>query len=48
MRGLEHVKGAHPAQPGGYQDIDVAMTGAPVLPARTRHRGFGDLAATWG
>ena len=33
---------------GSAEDIDAAMTGATVLPAWTRHLGFGDLAATWG
>lgn len=33
---------------GSAEDINAAVTGATVLPARTRHLGFGDLAATWG
>lgn len=33
---------------GSAEDIEAAMAGATVLPSRTRHLGFGDLAATWG
>lgn len=33
---------------GSAEDIDAAVSGATVMPARTRHLGFGDLAATWG
>ena len=30
---------------GKASDIEAAMAGAQVLPERTRHLGFGDLAA---
>jgi transposase len=33
---------------GKAADIDAAMAGATVEPERTRHLGFGDLAAVWG
>ena len=35
---------------GSAQDIAAAMAGrdAASLPERTRHRGFGDVAAVWG
>lgn len=33
---------------GSAEDIDAAVSGATVMPARTRHLGFGDLAACWG
>ncbi|MQA17735.1 MAG: transposase, partial [Pseudonocardiaceae bacterium] len=33
---------------GSAEDIDAAMFGATVMPSRTRHLKFGDLAATWG
>lgn len=35
---------------GTAADIDAAMTArdAAAMPARTRHLGFGDLAAAWG
>lgn len=32
---------------GKASDIEAAMAGAQVMPERTRHLGFGDLAATW-
>jgi transposase len=32
---------------GSAEDIEAAMAGATVLPSRTRHLAFGDLAATW-
>jgi transposase len=32
---------------GKASDIEAAMVGAQVMPERTRHLGFGDLAATW-
>jgi transposase len=33
---------------GKAADIEAAMAGATVEPARTRHLAFGDLAAVWG
>lgn len=33
---------------GKAEDIAAAMDGATVLPERTRHMAFGDLAAVWG
>src|SRR2546422_1800696 len=33
---------------GSAEDIDAAMSGATAMPSRTRHLGFGDLAAAWG
>ena len=33
---------------GKATDIEAAMAGATVEPARTRHLAFGDLAAVWG
>ena len=33
---------------GSAEDIEAAVSGAAVMPARTRHLGFGDLAAAWG
>ena len=32
---------------GSAQDITAALDGASSVPARTRHLGFGALAATW-
>ena len=32
---------------GKASDIEAAMAGAQVMPERTRHLGFGDLAAAW-
>ena len=32
---------------GTADDIDAAMDGVTVLPDRTRHLAFGDLAAAW-
>jgi transposase len=32
---------------GKASDIEAAMAGAQVMPERTRHLGFGDLAAVW-
>jgi len=32
---------------GKASDIEAAMAGAQMMPERTRHLGFGDLAATW-
>ena len=32
---------------GSAADIDAAMGGAVAVPAKTRHLGFGDLAAVW-
>lgn len=32
---------------GSAQDITAALDGASAVPARTRHLGFGALAATW-
>lgn len=32
---------------GKAADIEAAMDGATVMPERTRHLGFGDLAAVW-
>ncbi len=32
---------------GTAEDIEAAMAGATAMPSRTRHLGFGDLAATW-
>jgi transposase len=32
---------------GKAADIEAAMDGAVVVPERTRHLGFGDLAAVW-
>src|SRR5436309_216414 len=32
---------------GKASDIEAAMDGAAVLPERTRHLGFGDVAAVW-
>jgi len=33
---------------GKAADIEAAVDGASALPDRTRHLGFGDLAAVWG
>ena len=32
---------------GSAQDITAALDGASSVPSRTRHLGFGALAATW-
>ena len=32
---------------GTAADIEAAMAGVTVMPTRTRHLGFGDLAAVW-
>ena len=32
---------------GSAADITAALEGVTVTPARTRHLGFGDLAAVW-
>ena len=32
---------------GKAEDVAAAMEGATVLPARTRHLAFGDVAAAW-
>jgi transposase len=33
---------------GKAADIEAAVAGAAVMPDRTRHLGFGDLAGVWG
>src|SRR6266508_2848917 len=33
---------------GKAADIEAAVAGATAMPDRTRHLGFGDLAAVWG
>src|SRR5208283_1198356 len=32
---------------GRAEDIEAAVAGSTAVPERTRHLGFGDLAATW-
>ena len=33
--------------PGTAAEIERAVDGTTVMPSRTRHLGFGDLAAAW-
>jgi len=41
------TEGRLSAIPGKAADIEAAISGATVMPDRTRHLAFGDVAAVW-